>query len=64
VAGAERPQIVSQQLLGRSGGAGRIPRFAPQGRQVVTGGEGVGVVGAEAVVGGGNKVGVGGAGRR
>jgi hypothetical protein len=44
VVGAQHPQEVGQQLLERGGRARRVSRHAPPRRQVVTGGEGLGVV--------------------
>jgi len=62
VVGAQHPQLVGQQLLVCGGRTRRIARLAPKPRQVATGDDGAGVIGAEAVAGGGGKVGLGGAG--
>ena len=45
--GAEESDLVSQEFLERRYGARRIPGLSPPERKVVTGGQYVGVVGAE-----------------
>ncbi len=54
--GAQHPQPVGQQFGERGGGPGRIPRRPPPPGEVVPGGQGLGVVGAQVLAGGGLQV--------